>query len=81
MHLSAVPRGGEQNQRRRRNQVAKVKIDKGLYEKVKKYSEMAGYSSVDEFVAHALEKELAGLEEGDSEEEIKKKLEGLGYIS
>ncbi len=61
--------------------MAKVKIDKGLYEKVKKYSEMAGYSSVDEFVAHALEKELAGLEEGDSEEEIKKKLEGLGYIS
>ncbi len=61
--------------------MAKVKIDKGLYEKVKKYSEMAGYSSVDEFVAHALEKELAGLEGTDSEEEIKKKLEGLGYIS
>jgi len=59
----------------------KVKVDKGLYEKVKKYAEMAGYSSVDEFVAHALEKELAGLEGSDSEEEIKKKLEGLGYIS
>jgi metal-responsive CopG/Arc/MetJ family transcriptional regulator len=65
----------------RRFAVAKVKIDKGLYEKVKKYSEMAGYSSVDEFVAHALEKELSGLEGTDSEEEIKKKLEGLGYIS
>jgi hypothetical protein len=28
-----------------------------------------------------LEKELAGLEEADSDEEIKKKLKGLGYIS
>jgi metal-responsive CopG/Arc/MetJ family transcriptional regulator len=61
--------------------VAKVKIDKGLYEKVKKYSKLAGYSSEEEFVAHALEKEIAQLEESDSEEEIKKKLEGLGYIS
>jgi metal-responsive CopG/Arc/MetJ family transcriptional regulator len=61
--------------------VAKVKIDKGLFEKVKKLSQVAGYSSVDEFVAHALEKEIANLEESDSEEEIKKKLEGLGYIS
>jgi metal-responsive CopG/Arc/MetJ family transcriptional regulator len=61
--------------------MAKVKIDKGLFEKVKKLSEVAGYSSVDEFVAHALEKEIANLEESDSEEEIKKKLEGLGYIS
>lgn len=80
MRQGAGPRG-VQNPSRRGDQVAKVKIDKGLFEKVKKYSEMAGYSSVDEFVAHALEKELAGLEEGDSEEEIKKKLEGLGYIS
>ena len=40
-----------------------------------------GYSSVEEFVTHALEKELAQLEGADSEEEIKKKLKGLGYIS
>ncbi len=60
---------------------SKVKIDKALLEKVKKYSDMAGYSSVEEFVTHALEKEIAQLEEADSEEEIKKKLQGLGYIS
>jgi metal-responsive CopG/Arc/MetJ family transcriptional regulator len=58
-----------------------IKIDKGLLEKVKKYAEMAGYSSVEEFVTHALEKEIAELEESDSEEEIKEKLKGLGYIS
>ena len=59
----------------------KIKLDKGLYEKVKKFSEIAGYSSVDEFVAHALEKEVAQLDDADSEEEIKKRLQGLGYIS
>jgi len=42
---------------------------------------MAGYSSVDEFVTHALEKEMAQLEEADSEEDVRKKLQGLGYIS
>jgi hypothetical protein len=58
-----------------------IKLDKGLLEKVKRYAALAGYSSVDEFITHALEKEIALLEESDSEEEIKKKLKGLGYIS
>ncbi len=60
---------------------SKVKLDKHLLEKVKRYAEIAGYSSVDEFITHALEKEVAQLEEADSEEEIKKRLQGLGYIS
>ena len=59
----------------------KVKIDKALWEKLRKYAAMAGYSSPDEFVTHALEKEIALIEESDSDEEIKKKLQGLGYIS
>jgi metal-responsive CopG/Arc/MetJ family transcriptional regulator len=58
-----------------------IKVDKALMEKVKKYAAIAGYSSVDEFVAHALERQIALLEEADSEEEIKKRLKGLGYIS
>jgi metal-responsive CopG/Arc/MetJ family transcriptional regulator len=60
---------------------AKVKIDKVLLEKVKKYAALAGYSSPAEFITHCLEREIAKLEESDSEEEIKKKLKGLGYIS
>lgn len=60
---------------------SKIKLDKGLLARVKKYADIAGYSSVEEFITHALEKELAVLEEADSEEEIKKKLRGLGYIS
>jgi len=59
----------------------RIKLDKALYKKIKMYAEIAGYSSVEEFVTHALQKEIAILEEADSEEEIKKKLQGLGYIS
>ncbi|MDH5406856.1 MAG: ribbon-helix-helix domain-containing protein [Candidatus Aminicenantes bacterium] len=60
---------------------AKIKLDKELLKKVKKFADLAGYSSVEEFITHALEKEIAQLEESASEEEIKKKLQGLGYIS
>ena len=60
---------------------AKVKIDKDLFDKVKKFAEMSGYTSPEEFITHLLEKEIAQIEEADSEEEIKKKLKGLGYIS
>jgi len=59
----------------------KVSLDKDLLARVKKFADIAGYSSVEEFITHALEKELAVLEEADTEEEIKKKLQGLGYIS
>jgi hypothetical protein len=60
---------------------ATVKIDKDLLQKVKKYADIAGYSTPEEFITHALEKELAKLEDADSEEEIRRRLKGLGYIS
>ncbi len=59
----------------------RVKLDKDLMVKLRRYSKLAGYSSVEEFVTHALEKELSKLEGADSEDEIKKRLQGLGYIS
>ncbi len=59
----------------------RVKLDKDLMARLRRYSRLAGYSSVEEFVTHALEKELAKLEGADSEDEIKKRLQGLGYIS
>jgi hypothetical protein len=58
-----------------------IKLDKALLAKVKRYSDLAGYSSVEEFITAALEKEIAQFEGSESEEEIKKKLKGLGYIS
>lgn len=59
----------------------KVKLDKDLVARVKKFSDIAGYSSPAEFISHAVEKELAKLEDAGDEEEIKKRLKGLGYIS
>jgi metal-responsive CopG/Arc/MetJ family transcriptional regulator len=58
-----------------------VKLDKDLVARVQRYAEIAGYSSVEEFISHALEKELGKLDGATSEEEIKKRLRGLGYIS
>ena len=58
-----------------------IKLDKALLAKVKRYADLAGYSSVEEFITHALEKEIAHLETADTEDEIKKRLKGLGYIS
>jgi metal-responsive CopG/Arc/MetJ family transcriptional regulator len=58
----------------------KIKLDKDLYERVKRCADTAGYSSVEEFIRHTLEKAAAVLDEADSEEEVKKRLQGLGYL-
>lgn len=60
---------------------SKIKIDKELMVKIKRYAALAGYSSPDEFIVHALEKEISRLEESTNDEDLKKRLRGLGYIS
>jgi metal-responsive CopG/Arc/MetJ family transcriptional regulator len=57
-----------------------LKFDKNLMQRIKKCSELAGYSSPEEFVQHIVEKELARLEDAESDEEIVKKMKGLGYL-
>ena len=60
----------------------KVKINKDILERAKKVAEVAGYSSVEEFVEHVLEKELKEIESaGSSDTDITESLRGLGYIS
>ena len=59
----------------------KIRLEKELYDRVLRFSEIAGYSSVEEFVVHVLEKELSSIDESDSEDEVKKRLQGLGYLS
>jgi hypothetical protein len=59
----------------------KVKVNKQLVEKIRTYATIAGYSSVEEFITHVLEREVQKFEDAHSEEEIKKQLKGLGYIS
>ena len=60
--------------------VAKIKIDSNLYDRIKKISEQAGYASPDEFIVHVLEKELSMLESAGSDEDVTERLRGLGYL-
>jgi len=57
-----------------------LKLNKDLWARVKKCAEAGGYSSPEEFVEHVLERELVKLEDAASDEEIVRKLKGLGYI-
>jgi len=59
--------------------MAKVKIDSGLFDRAKKAAETAGYSSIEEFVTHIIETELAKHETGD-DDKVTDQLRGLGYI-
>ena len=60
--------------------MAKVKIDSNLFARAKKAGEAAGYSSVEEFVVHLIEKELAKHETEQADEKVADQLRGLGYI-
>ena len=59
----------------------RIKLDKALLARAKRYADLAGYASVEEFITHLIEKEMKHLDDAGSEEEIKKRLKGLGYIS
>jgi hypothetical protein len=59
----------------------KVKVERGLYDKLRKIADVAGYATTEEFIEHVLEKELLHFEDAASDEEIREKLKGLGYIS
>jgi metal-responsive CopG/Arc/MetJ family transcriptional regulator len=60
----------------------KIKIDRDLLKRAEEYAARKGYPSVDEFISHLLEREMRQEDEpSESEEELRKKLQGLGYIS
>lgn len=60
--------------------MVKIKIDSGLYDRAKRASEAAGYSSVDEFIAHCIENELQKSKVDEAESQVADQLRGLGYI-
>jgi metal-responsive CopG/Arc/MetJ family transcriptional regulator len=60
--------------------MAKIKIDKALYERLVQVAERAGYSSAEEFIQHLLEKAVSDVEQAATDEEVEKQLRGLGYI-
>ena len=60
-----------------------VRLTPALFQQATEAAARAGYSSLDEFVSHLIEKELARQVSPDSREakaEIAKQLKGLGYL-
>ena len=57
-----------------------IKLKKDLWARVKRVSDAAGYSEPQEFIEHMLDREIARLDEAQSNEEIVCKLKGLGYL-
>ncbi len=60
--------------------MAKIKIDSNLYDRVKKAAEKVGYSNVEEFITHIIEKELSKIEAAEDDSNVTERLRGLGYI-
>jgi hypothetical protein len=60
---------------------SRIKLDRVLLARIKRHVDLSGYSSIEEFITHAVEKEIVRLEATEPEQELKKKLKGLGYIS
>jgi predicted transcriptional regulator len=58
-----------------------IKLDKELHARLTKVADVAGYATVDEFIAQVLEKEMLHFEDSKNDDEIRAKLKGLGYIS
>lgn len=58
----------------------KIKIDSTLLERARKAAAAVGYSSVEEFIAHCVEKELKKHEADEAEGQVADQLRGLGYI-
>lgn len=60
--------------------MAKIKIDSALFARAKNVVEVAGYSSLEEFFTHIIEKEVTKYEQTDADEKTAEQLRGLGYI-
>jgi metal-responsive CopG/Arc/MetJ family transcriptional regulator len=57
-----------------------VKLSSDLWRRVEECAAKAGYSSAQELIEHAIEKELARLEDAEAQAEVERRLKGLGYL-
>ena len=57
-----------------------IQLNPDLWRRVTEYAAKAGYSSVQEFIEHLVEKELSRQEEAEAREEMERRLRGLGYL-
>ncbi len=60
--------------------MVKIKIEASLYDRAQSAAAAAGYSSVEEFVAHCIENEINRLKIEEAESQVTDQLRGLGYI-
>jgi hypothetical protein len=58
----------------------KIKLEDSLFERARQAAEIAGYSSVEEFISHAIETEIKRVKTDDAEQQVTDQLRGLGYI-
>jgi len=58
----------------------KIEINRALYDLLEKRAEEKGYSSAQEYATHVLEAAVADAEPSATEEEIRERLKGLGYL-
>ena len=58
----------------------KIHIPKELQEQLQVIAEARGYSSVEEYVTHVLETEVAREREATTDPRVEERLRGLGYI-
>lgn len=57
-----------------------VKLSSDLWRRVEQGAVQAGYSSGQELIEHAIERELTRLEDAEAHEEVERRLKGLGYL-
>jgi len=58
----------------------KIKVRRSLYRRLEEAARAKGYASTQEFAEHVLE-QAAGDDAGtQTEEEVRKRLQGLGYL-
>ena len=59
----------------------RITINRPLYDLLARQAEEKGYSSTEEYVIHLLETAVADAGPGATEEQIRERLRGLGYLA
>ena len=60
--------------------MVKIKIEPALLDRAKRAAQAAGYSSVEEFIADCIEKQIQRLKVEEDEAQVSDQLRGLGYV-
>lgn len=60
--------------------MSKITLDSNLYDRARQAAAAAGYSSVEEFIAHCIETEIKRLKVEQAQSQVTDQLRGLGYL-